>query len=226
MPKRIKRPGGTGEQPTLFTALLEAGVTDDIIARAVLEGERKGRDLTDLLHPVGHAGQRAQAEGIRSLRLWLPPPWVPENVNGQSRATNFEKGLSLVVMSGDRRTGLDGYPYPRAKHGKGEVTERSILANEQQLAFREFETVYHNPALIDGIQVWVLLVCRVHGGVGQPDLVRFEVSLPTKFENGNVRDWAHRRTYEPIILDTPPSMDNPPPDSTDESIDIPIKRRS
>jgi hypothetical protein len=199
-----------GSEPEDLFALLEAaGVTHALAEYVVLEGERHGRDQTDELHPLWYPGSRAHAEAVRAFRLKLPPPWKKEDVLGQSRVTHREKGISLVVMAGDARTGIEGDPQPRARHEKGPATGRSVNANERQYKLKHVVAEYRieNRRSDDGIQVWVLLVYRERGLPGQPDVVRYEISLPVRFASKNIRKWAFRKCFPPILLDTPPSMD-------------------
>lgn len=222
--RRPRHERSAKEQSVLFARLVDAGITPELLKEVVVFGERSGRDQTSKLHPPGYSGQRANAEAIYALRLKLrPAKWRPLNVRGQSRVATKRNKLQIVVMSGNHRTGIAGDPQPKAKHPKGEATEQSTRCNYEQLAFWKQEVP--TPT---GSQTWVLLVHRVHARNGQPDLVRYELSLPTKFVDGNVESWAYREIFPPIILDTPPSMGEDAQEEAEEEeepLDIPITRR-
>lgn len=210
----------------LFAPLHEAGLSPSLVANAVLEGERRGRDQTTALHPRGYGGTRAYAETVQALRvLLIPSGWKSMDVVNQARVVSNDERFSIIVMSGDARTGMKGDPQPRARHPKGDVTKRSTADNAEQLWLLEPE--YQVTA---GPQTWVLLTYRELGQNGAPDSVRFEVSLPVQFIDGNVRSWAHREIFPPIDLDTPPSLFGGGPDGdgggeNDDVIEIPVKRR-
>lgn len=209
----------------LFAPLRASGITYDLLLEAVIAGERQGRDQTHSLHPANYPGLRFHAETTAALRSLLQPHWKPVDICNQSRTVSRDGLISLVVMSGDERTGLLGDPQPRARHDKGGVTQRSAQSNASQL--RLFSPEILDQPHQEGTQLWVLLVARIPGRNGEPDTVRFEVSLPTAFDRRNISEWTHRELFPPAELDTPPSIGKGPTDDSDpeDLPDIPVIRR-
>jgi hypothetical protein len=98
-----------------------------------------------------------------------------------------DRSISIVVMTGNGETGKNGFEDPTNQAEKGAVAENFVQRNSQLELFNRdsFQLAKEKQK---ETQVWALLY---HYDKGLNE-VRFELSLPTGFDNKKITDWGVR----------------------------------
>ncbi|WP_213539615.1 hypothetical protein [Nitrosospira sp. NRS527] len=98
-----------------------------------------------------------------------------------------DRAISIVVMTGNIETGKNGFEDPTNQAEKGAVAENFVQKNIQLELFnrKSFKLAKENKK---ETQVWVLLY---HYDKALKE-VRFELSLPTGFDNKKITEWEER----------------------------------
>lgn len=106
------------------------GLTEEHLQAAIMEGLHEMR-RSSKLHPRTDPGSRAWGGVICGLRRELlasDPSWKLSRVKGIELTHNKELNISIIVMSGDKDTGL-AEGSPKSKNPKGTATESLVTYN-------------------------------------------------------------------------------------------------
>lgn len=162
----------------------------------------RGFIAVSALHPKGHNGTRAWAEGTAQLRATLiPKGWSPEDPHGQPRIVAPNGRVGITVSSGDAYTGVANQT-PQTRNNKGAQTVSSVQFNARQPDLfplvRRLETVATPTAdARRGQTLWILLY-YLDLDAGQ---LRIELSRPTAMSDGDrVNGWSVRYILPPMPL--------------------------
>jgi hypothetical protein len=162
-------------------AELGLGVEGVSIAMELALGDRLACTTFD---PPMFAGQTRSARLVRYLReeyVGRRGGWRPEDSSNYSLLVDEAGELAVQVATGNEATG-DALRSPRLAHAKGEMTERSVNRNAQQLNLFTGEP----DDVPSGPTTWVLLVNERQGELFA------ELSLPSAFSNGHIDTWVER----------------------------------
>ena len=146
-----------------------------VIFRDAIQGGIHYFKGVNKFHPVTAGGSRAWEEIVAIVRESVVDQkvgWRPVQQNGIPMLVHAERGVSLVITSGDENTGLANETEPKTRNAKGEVTQGYIGQNYDLFDNNDDnETVFS----IDKHQTWVLLYVIDK----RKSEVRYELSLPT-----------------------------------------------
>ena len=157
--------------------------------RSVIEAMAAGRANSTKNDPSSAPGLLSWIMGVRRLREeLLPLGWKREDLDQVPTVVNNDTKVRISVMNTDSGTGLiESSPKPRSK--KGAATERAVSTN--QLAFSEILEESSNTFRASDIQRSDIVhwyICVFCEG----DLLRAELSCPTRFEEGNFSAFQER----------------------------------
>lgn len=196
------------------------GLNQEILERAIQEGLFQFKKATKL-HPVTTGGSRAWEEINASLReqlLKAQAGWNMSHEKGLTLTFNKSLGVTIVVTSGDKHTGLkEGFP--RTKNTKGASTQNYVGVNYSLFGDTE-ETFSVFQEKVDKTETWVLLY-HIDTVLKQ---VRYELSLPSGMSgsNGKIRidSWDKRVIFEPVPFNSDVTAANKPEFNEDISFDV------
>lgn len=175
------------------------GISEYALQAAIEDGLLEIRQSTDL-DAKTDPGSRAWGAVIRGLRRELltdSEEWSFSFVSGLNLTHNKDKGLNILVMSGDKYTGLlDGNP--KSKNPKGAATE--VLVGENFELFNPEKGISPIVASepVDSMINFVLLYFFDYGNKE----VRYELSIPDGMSNSagktRIASWKERYIIEAI----------------------------
>ncbi len=176
------------------------GIKESALQAAIQDGLYEIRQSTDL-DAKTDPGSRAWGAVIRGLRRELladNSEWSFSFVSGLNLTHNKNKGLNIVVMSGDKDTGLvDGSP--KSKNPKGAATE--ILVGENYDLFntpQNITPISDESAVADPTVNCVLLYFFDYG----KKEVRYELSIPVGMTESagktRISSWKERYIFEAV----------------------------
>ncbi|NIG74063.1 hypothetical protein F3J34_10695 [Klebsiella sp. Ap-873] len=212
------------EDQSSFDKLHSMGLSVDdftfAISRAIYESRRSSP-----LHPRTSAMSRAWEEAVAALResvLSGLNGWNYTFNSGLEYTINSELGLSIIVTSGNKDTGVvDGFP--KSKNAKGAATEGVISRNLDLFNSEELEEVEElSGVAIDSTKTYVFLY---YFDLGAQE-VRCELSLPSAMSGFNghnkISAWSER-----ILLPSVPfsAAVVTPEKEFNEEIDIVVSRK-
>jgi hypothetical protein len=159
-----------------------------ILFRDAIMGGLGGRNETTRASAPTAAGVQQwlkTVEGLRSLLATVQ--WRIHEQQNCPFISSPDRAISIVVMTGNSETGKNGFEDPTNQAEKGAVAENFIQKNNQlELFNREsFKLAKENQK---ETQVWALLY---HYDKMLKE-VRFELSLPTGFDNKQITEWGER----------------------------------
>lgn len=202
-------------------ALAELGLDEQTLVDAILQGET-ARDSCTANDPPIAPGFNAWAITVRVLREELiPKKWTRNDAGNYSTVVSPDEAIAIAVVTGDENTGLAD-AVPTSKYPKGPATQAAVSANERYL-FPEMEAIRQAEAAeVEAAEkriTWMLLKRR------SDDLVYAELSLPASMtKDGNVEEWLTRIILGPTPIDESGMVVDE--DSSEEPIDVPVRRRS
>jgi len=179
------------------------GISPNIFRNALESGLALSRSVTKF-HPVTAGGSRAWEEIVATFREQViehNDGWKALQQNGMPILINSERGVTIVITSGDENTGLNDFPLPKTKNSKGHVTESFVGRNYD--LFEKVNDIDAQVASIDKHQTWVLLYTFDKS----KSEVRYELSLPTNTAisgtKGKIKicDWQTRIVFPAINFD-------------------------
>ncbi|MEM8275564.1 hypothetical protein Q4R63_00495, partial [Morganella morganii] len=162
------------------------------------------------LHPRIDAMSRAWREAVAAFResvLLNDNGWTCIRSDSLELTVNSELGISVIITSGDKDTGLiDGNP--RTKNAKGNAVRRAVEKNNYNLELFPSNDVFDDNldeleaiSTLDPTKTYVLLYYFDFSSKE----VRCELSLPkemTKFSSYNKIDtWSERIIITPVYFD-------------------------
>ncbi|MNU86111.1 hypothetical protein D3C71_758650 [compost metagenome] len=210
-------------QEDSVTFLARLGIDQGTLRRAVESGARVYLKATSF-HPRTHGGVTAWGETVGILRQELSPfGWKPSDKNGLPVTANGELGISIVVTSGDKETGIETGT-PSSNNDKGSATKRFVNSNYDMFEDDQFSVFSSGP--IDFHETWVLLY---HYDKLAKE-VRYELSLPMNLSSSGYFDsWKRRYIFPSISLDEDviinPNNPNNPTEFNDD-IDFDISKKA
>lgn len=174
---------------------LHSDLTPVLLSKAILKGLSARNDTTQASAPTA-AGGKQWFDTLDELRnLLLEKQWNLHDQRNCPFAIAPDRSISIVVMTGNAKTGNQGLEDPCTAADKGVVAEGYVIANRQQTLFNQAQKQ-------QGTQVWALLY---HYDKNLKE-VRYELSLPTDFSKKKITGWGER-----LILG---SIPNSPTDFT------------
>ena len=206
---------GDADDPDVQLARFDLSVA--LLQERVLSPAQAAARGVSPLAPLGYAGQTRHAVAVSALRdLLLPLGWERNDDENVARVRHVERGLAIVVASGNALTGLPSWTtgrQPSTKWPKGDVTRAAAADNEQQL------TLFDSADASDGrtpvtqalFATWLLLLRAVEYEV------RAELSHPLRVNPAGYIDRWSQRILVPSVANDGTATD---PDFGDEG-DIP-----
>ncbi|MCE9902489.1 hypothetical protein [Hafnia paralvei] len=199
------------------SSIIGYGIKDSALQAAIEDGLLEIRRSTDL-DAKTDPGSRAWGAIIRALRRELLADndgWSFSFVNGLNLTHNKLKGLNILVMSGDKYTGLpEGNP--KSKNPKGAATE--VLVGENYELFNVPSSVSPISEHVKKIDPTVNCVLLYFFDYGNKE-VRYELSIPVGMTNSSgktrIANWKERNilpaipfnsgviTVKEVFTDTP-----------------------
>ncbi|TMS94089.1 hypothetical protein CWB58_05940 [Pseudoalteromonas sp. S201] len=198
---------------------LTHGINPSIFRDAIHSGLVLSRSVTKF-HPLTAGGSRAWEEIVatfRELVIEYNDGWKAVQQSGMPVLINSERGITIVITSGDENTGLKESSSPKTKNAKGQVTEGFVERNYDLFDDMNNVDELFNP--IDSHQTWILLYTFDKNRLE----IRYELSLPTSTSiSGNkgkikICDWQTRLIFPAISYNelALPELDNDFTDDTD-----------
>jgi len=178
------------DDPTLVDARLRDLHPDlkAILFQDAIRGGLGGRnDVTRASAPTA-AGVQQWLKTVEDLRTLLAAlQWHIHEQQNCPFVSSPDRSISIVVMTGNSETGKNGFEDPTNQAEKGAVAESFVQQNSQLELFNRdsFNLVKDKQA---ETQVWALLY---HYDKVLNE-VRFELSLPTGFDNKKITEWGIR----------------------------------
>ncbi|MEL4392316.1 MULTISPECIES: hypothetical protein [Shewanella] len=207
--------------------LSSLGLDEMMLRNVVWMGLQDIKAKSDL-EPLNAAGSRASFTMTRVLRVHLLKPelgWSMLNQNGLAMTVNKERGLSIVLASGDKFTGLRELIAPSTKNSRGKATSNLVEHNHKVIRDLFCETDENlvetdepkQQEQVDKHQLWVLLY---HFDYAKKE-VRYELSLPDGMrpvgEDGKIKisKWKQRFIFNSLPFDDN-TFDIPPQEFTED----------
>lgn len=183
-----------------------------------------GFTSTTRFHASASGGTYLYHEATAALRRLVMPlgGWDHDEEDRQPRTYSVERGIAIVVQSGDENTGIkEPEAEPRARHPKGSATARKVVTNSEQLALFPVPHAGRPNQAAGEMLTWVLMIC-VEG-----EVARAELSLPRQMSaDGRPCGWVHRIVLPELPLGATPEdfsrRDTPP--GTDVDVDVEWKQ--
>lgn len=178
------------DDPALVEAQLQELHSDlnAILIRDAIRGGLGGRNEVTRASAPTAAGVQQWLKTVEDLRTLLAAlHWYIHEQQNCPFISSPDRSISIVVMTGNSETGKSGFEDPTNQAEKGVVAENYVQQNGQ------LELFNHNSfKLAKGkqkeTQVWALLY---HYDKALNE-VRFELSLPTGFDNKKITKWGVR----------------------------------
>ncbi|AHG65485.1 hypothetical protein [Advenella mimigardefordensis] len=165
---------------------LHSDLTTTLLRDAIVAGLFGRNEVTRASAPTA-AGVQQWFKTVEVLRTSLAMrQWRIHEQQNCPFISSPDQDISIVVMTGNSETGKIGFEDPTNQAEKGTVAENFIQNNNQlELFNRESFKLVKEGA---GTQVWALLY---HYDKILNE-VRFELSLPTGFDNKKITEWGER----------------------------------
>lgn len=203
-PNAFVRRAKTIDDPALVAVRLQELHPDlkvILFGDAIRGGLGERNEVTRASAPTA-AGVRQWLKTVEDLRTLLAAlQWHIHEQRNCPFISSPDRSISIVVMTGNSETGKNGLEDPTNQAEKGAVAENFVQQNSQLELFNRdsFKLVKEKQK---ETQVWALLY---HYDKVLNE-VRFELSLPTGFDNKKITEWGIR-----LILG---SIPNDPADFT------------
>ena len=159
-----------------------------ILFQDAIRGGLGGRnDVTRASAPTA-AGVQQWHKTVEDLRTLLAElQWHIHEQQNCPFISSPERAVSIVVMTGNSETGKNGFEDPTNQAEKGTVAENFVQQNSQLELFNRDSFRLAKERSTE-TQVWALLY---HYDKVLNE-VRFELSLPTGFDNKKITEWGVR----------------------------------
>lgn len=192
------------EAAEVSSHLSSMGLTSSMLSRAVLAGAG-GYNATTAFHPTSGPGTYLYQEATAGLRrsLHKSGDWTFDEQDRQPRTYSVERGVAIVVQTGDENTGIDTGREPKTRNPKGVATLKKVTRNSEQLALFNMAPAQWTRARTGELLTWILLIAVVE------DVVRSELSLPKEWgSDGKPCGWHVRLLLEEQPLGGVQSQDS------------------
>ncbi|MFF8909425.1 hypothetical protein [Streptomyces olivaceoviridis] len=179
--------------------------------------------------PTGTAGRRAYEAHVRTIReLHIEHERWARLVHGRLELVcNADRSIAMGVMVGDAATG-QATLFPKNARRRGPATDMVARANagegapHVQTALFAAGTGPHGVALSEeeacALKTWFLLSYRVK--IGDAVRIDCELSQPSKFENGFVKEWSRRIPLPALVMDGIEPLNDDGPREIDIDVDF------
>lgn len=178
------------DDPVLVEARLQALHSDlnTTLFRDAIRGGLGGRNEVTRASAPTAAGVQQWLKTVEDLRTLLGSlHWHIHEQKNCPFISSHDRSISIVVMTGNSETGRNGFEDPTNQAEKGAVAENFVQRNSQLELFNR-ESLKLAKEKQQETQVWALLY---HYDKVLNE-VRFELSLPTGFDNKKITEWGVR----------------------------------
>lgn len=159
-----------------------------ILFRSAIRGGLAGRNEVTRASAPTAAGVLQWLKTVEDLRTLLAAlQWHIHEQQNCPFISSPDRSISIVVMTGNCETGKNGFEDPTNQAEKGAVAENFIQQNSQLELFNRDSFKLAKEKQKE-TQVWALLY---HYDKVLNE-VRFELSLPTGFDNKKITEWGVR----------------------------------
>lgn len=161
---------------------------EGILFRDAVRGGLGGRNEVTRASAPTAAGVQQWLKTVEDLRTLLAAlQWHIHEQQNCPFISSPDRSISIVVMTGNSETGKNGFEDPTNQAEKGAVAENFIQQNSQLELFNRDSFKLAKEKQKE-TQVWALLY---HYDKVLNE-VRFELSLPTGFDNKKITEWGVR----------------------------------
>jgi len=159
-----------------------------ILFKDAVRGGLAGRNEVTRASAPTAAGVQQWLKTVEDLRTLLAAlQWHIHEQQNCPFISSPDRSISIVVMTGNSETGKNGFEDPTNQAEKGAVAENFIQQNSQLELFNR-DSFRLAKEKQKETQVWALLY---HYDKVLNE-VRFELSLPTGFDNKKITEWGVR----------------------------------
>ena len=159
-----------------------------ILFKDAIRGGLAGRNEVTRASAPTAAGVQQWLKTVEDLRtLLVALQWHIHEQQNCPFISSPDRSISIVVMTGNSETGKNGFEDPTNQAEKGAVAESFIQQNSQLELFNR-DSFNLAKEKQKETQVWALLY---HYDKVLNE-VRFELSLPTGFDNKKITEWGVR----------------------------------
>jgi hypothetical protein len=165
-----------------------------VLFRDAIRGGLGGRNEVTRASAPTAAGVQQWLKTVEDLRTLLAT--LQWHIHAQQNCpfiSSPDRSVSIVVMTGNSETGRNGFEDPTNQAEKGAVAENFVQKNNQLELFNRDSFKLAKEKQKE-TQVWALLY---HYDKALNE-VRFELSLPTGFDNKKITDWGTRLIFGSI----------------------------
>ena len=161
-----------------------------ILFKDAIRGGLAGRNEVTRASAPTAAGVQQWLKNVEDTRTLLAAlQWHIHEQQNCPFISSPDRSISIVVMTGNSETGKNGFEDPTNQAEKGAVAENFIQKNSQlELFNRDSFKLAKEKEKQKETQVWALLY---HYDKVLNE-VRFELSLPTGFNNKKITEWGVR----------------------------------
>lgn len=159
-----------------------------ILFKDAIRGGLEGRNEVTRASAPTAAGVKQWLQTVEDLRTFLAAlQWHIHEQQNCPFISSPDRSISIVVMTGNGETGKIGFEDPTNQAEKGTVAENFVQQNSQLELFNQ-ESFKLAKEKRKETKVWALLY---HYDKVLNE-VRFELSLPTGFNNKKITEWGVR----------------------------------
>ncbi len=203
--------------------VIELGLTVELLVAAIRRGQNAA-DFCTPSHPKTYPGSVAWGEttaGVRDDTSVLG--WVFGDEDNIPRTTSPDGSVTVIVVSGNHRTGLRSEKAPQGKRPRGEAGIR-LVRRHAQIELEELLPVAVTSGEEETITAlgptWFLMYCRAE------NVVRGELSLAKGVsDSGRLLEWSERLILPEIdLLNTPDTTNRS--SETVPDVNVPVERRA
>ena len=178
------------DDPALVEARLQELHPDlkAILFKDAVRGGLESRNEATRASAPTAAGVQQWLKTVENLRTLLAAyQWKIHEQQNCPFISSHDRSISIVVMTGNSETGKNGFEDPTNQAEKGAVAESFVQKNSQLELFNR-DSFKLAKEKHKETQVWALLY---HYDKVLNE-VRFELSLPTGFDNKKITEWGVR----------------------------------
>ena len=189
-PNALVRRATIIDDPALVDARLQELYSDlkAILFKDAIRGGLGGRNEVTRASAPTAAGVQQWLKTVEDLRTLLAAlQWHIHEQQNCPFISSPDRSISIVVMTGNSETGKNGFEDPTNQAEKGAVAESFVQQNSQLELFNRDSFKLAKDKQQE-TQVWALLY---HYDKVLNE-VRYELSLPTGFDNKKITEWGVR----------------------------------